>query len=77
MEQASPQPYRVAFERSGGFAGLHMTATLDSKNLPPEEARRLEENLAAAGFFSLPAKLPTAGGGADRARPPRPRRCSP
>jgi hypothetical protein len=58
--------YRVDFERTGGFAGLRLAATVDRRRLPPEEAARLDGNLAAAGFFDLPEKIAPAPGGADR-----------
>ncbi len=64
-ESQSPPPFRVEFERSGGFAGMRLAAVIDSRDLPPAEARRLAENLAAAGFFALPAKPAPFPGGAD------------
>ncbi|GAB2441611.1 protealysin inhibitor emfourin [Nocardia tengchongensis] len=32
-------PIRIAYRRSGGFAGLDMTAEVDAADLPPEDAR--------------------------------------
>jgi hypothetical protein len=57
---------KVNFERTGGFAGMRMAFTLDSESLAPEERNRLEQNLASAGFFNLPAKMTSPQGGADR-----------
>ena len=57
---------KVFFERTGGFAGMRMAATIDAESLPPEEKSRLEQNLASARFFDLPAKLASPQGGADR-----------
>lgn len=58
--------FRVDFERTGGFAGLRLSVTVDSQTLPAEEAFHLEENLANAQFFDLPAKMISSQGGADR-----------
>ena len=57
--------YRIEFERTGGFAGLRVAAAIDSAQLPLEEARQLEENLAVAGFFTLPSKPASPAGGVD------------
>ena len=43
---------RIEFQRSGGFAGLTMGTTIDTAELPPEEARefeRLAESLEKSG----------------------------
>jgi hypothetical protein len=57
---------KVGFERSGGFAGMHIAFSLDSESLAPEERSQLAKNLASAHFFDLPAKLASPPGGADR-----------
>ena len=57
---------RVFFERSGGFAGRKLQASLDLRSLPPEDARRLEELLERSRFFELPLKLEPPGPAADR-----------
>ncbi len=58
---------KIEYERTGGVAGMRMAATIDSDRLSPEEARQLEQNLAAARFFDLPAAPAAPGGtGADR-----------
>lgn len=57
---------RVRFERTGGFAGVRVDATIDTDGLPPEEARELEEMVSAAGFFDLPAVVVPPAPGADR-----------
>ena len=58
---------RVEWERTGGFAGIRMAATIDSESLSREDASQLRELVEAAGFFDLPEKIggPDAGG-ADR-----------
>ena len=59
---------RIQWERTGGFAGMHMTTTLDSDSLSREHARELRELIEAAGFFELPEEMagPAGLGGADQ-----------
>jgi len=57
---------RIHFERTGGFAGMRMTATVNTESLSSEEARDLQEMVEAAGFFDLPAVITTPTPGADR-----------
>lgn len=45
---------RIRFERTGGFAGIHMVAEIDTESLPPEEARAVQQLVERAGFFELP-----------------------
>jgi hypothetical protein len=43
---------QIEFQRSGGFAGLTMGTNVDTAELPPDEARELEElveSLEASG----------------------------
>ena len=42
---------KIYFERSGGFTGRKLRATVDSADLPAGEADRLETMLARAHFF--------------------------
>lgn len=56
---------RVYFERSGGFAGLRLSTSVDTQTLDPAETARLEQEIEQAGFFQLPAQLQSPGG-ADR-----------
>jgi len=56
---------RVDWERTGGFAGMRMAATMDSESLSEGEADRLRELVEAAGFFELPEEM-VGPGGADR-----------
>ena len=57
----------VEWERTGGFAGIRMAATVDTESLSREDADQLRALVEAAGFFDL---LETIGGpeagGADR-----------
>jgi hypothetical protein len=48
---------KIFFERSGGFMGRKVTATLDLEELPEDLAETLEEMLDEADFFELPADL--------------------
>lgn len=57
---------RIHFERSGGFAGMGMAATIDSDSLSPQEERDLRSMVEAAGFFQLPGMIAAPTTGADR-----------
>ena len=57
---------RVSFERTGGFAGMRMTAALDSDSLSPDEQRDLRDMIETAGFFQLPKRIIAPTPGADR-----------
>jgi hypothetical protein len=55
---------RIEFTRSGGFAGMRLSRTFDTGQLPEEEAHQLDQLVDAANFFSLPETLQS--GGADK-----------
>ncbi len=57
---------RIHFERSGGFAGLRLEATVDTETLPAETADTLRQLVRAAHVFDLPALMAPANPGADR-----------
>ena len=57
---------RIEFARSGGFAGILLTARVDLQDLPPAEAAVLQAQVEAAGFFELPAQLRPASTTPDR-----------
>jgi hypothetical protein len=63
-------PVRVEVERSGGFAGMVTRRTLDTADLPPDEAGELRRLVAAADVAGLAQRLADAPaparGGADR-----------
>jgi hypothetical protein len=48
---------KVFVERSGGFAGIKLSGSLDSSMLPLSKARRLAALVEKSGFFSLPSIL--------------------
>jgi hypothetical protein len=57
---------QIHFERTGGFAGLRLTTTINSVTLSPEDAHKLQELIDTAQFFALPARLTAKTPGADR-----------
>lgn len=54
----------IAFERTGGFAGIHLGCEIDTETLSPEEASQVAGCVDAANFFDLPEVSPS--GGADQ-----------
>ena len=48
---------KIFFERSGGFMGRTVSATINLEDLPDDLAEALEEMLDEADFFELPADL--------------------
>lgn len=48
---------KIFFERTGGFMGRKVSATIDLEELPDEQANMLTELLESANFFELPANL--------------------
>ena len=57
---------RIYFERSGGFAGMLLTTSVDTDALSEEEAIFFQSNVEESRFFDLPERLGTPGMGADR-----------
>lgn len=49
---------RIDFERTGGFAGMRLAATIDTATLPADQADSLQSLIDQAHFFDLPAKIP-------------------
>jgi hypothetical protein len=56
---------KIYFERSGGITGTHITLTIDTKLLPPEEVRKIQNILDDMDFFDLPSKYLPPKQGAD------------
>jgi len=48
----------IAYERSGGFAGLRKRALVDTDTLAPAERAEWERLVDAAQFFRLPGTIP-------------------
>ena len=57
---------KIHFERGGGFAGTHITATIDSKELTHDEGQELGELINSVNFFNLPPLITSKKRGADR-----------
>lgn len=60
---------RISFERSGGLAGMRLTAAIDSDTLTEAEASELKRLVDQAGFFDLsagPGPAGPGGSGADQ-----------
>jgi len=57
---------KIAFVRSGGFAGLRLDLALDTDALPADEAVRIHHTVEASGFFDLRQSELRGGVGADR-----------
>ncbi|BAY07859.1 protealysin inhibitor emfourin [Calothrix sp. NIES-2098] len=57
---------RISFERTGGFAGISKKTTVDTANLPPNEANELPRLVAAADLFNLPEKITAPNPQVDR-----------
>jgi hypothetical protein len=56
---------RINFERTGGFAGMRLAATIDTATLPADQASGLQGSVEAAHFFDLPARIPSPPQAAD------------
>ncbi|MCC7445976.1 MAG: hypothetical protein IT324_01105 [Anaerolineae bacterium] len=53
---------RIDFERSGGFAGMILRATIDTGDLPEADANDLRQLIEEANFFALPPTITSASG---------------
>jgi len=57
---------RIAFERTGGFAGMRLAVELNTGKLSQEEAQELEQMIQSASFFDLPDTITSPTPEADR-----------
>ena len=57
---------KIAFKRSGGFAGMRLSLSLDTQALSEQDAHLLEDLVATTDFFDLPPVLPSPPGSVDR-----------
>lgn len=57
---------RIHFERTGGFAGMRLSTTVDSDELPEPQAEKLKDAVQNTSFFDLPDHLEQGGSGSDR-----------
>jgi hypothetical protein len=60
---------KVYLEKSGGFAGMVTSTSVDSQLLPPNEAKEIQRLIENSHFFELPSQPPqsskTTKGAAD------------
>ena len=57
---------RIDFVRSGGFAGILLSARIDLEKLSPDESATLERLINEANFFDLPEQIKPASPMPDR-----------
>jgi len=57
---------RIEFERTGGFAGMRLSTSVDVADLSPRDQEMLESAVESADFFQLPRQMNSAAPGADR-----------
>jgi hypothetical protein len=48
---------QIKFERTGGFAGIRLTAEIEMDDLPEDQKKEIIEMLDELDFEELPAKL--------------------
>ncbi len=56
----------IEFARTGGFAGIRLATTVDTQELPSEQASTLDRLISDADFFRLPEQLLPASPAPDR-----------
>jgi hypothetical protein len=49
---------KINFERSGGFAGMLSTVSVDTSSLPSEQAAQIQNIVEDANFFNLSSTPP-------------------
>ena len=49
---------KVYLEKSGGFAGMVTSTSLDTQTLPPSEAHEIQNLIENSHFFDLPSRSP-------------------
>lgn len=47
----------IEFSRTGGFAGIRLATSVDTDDLPADQASSLDQLIHDAAFFDLPEKL--------------------
>jgi hypothetical protein len=57
---------KISFKRSGGFAGMRLSFTIDTLSLTGGEGQILEDLVEKTGFFDMPPTLPSPPGSVDR-----------
>jgi len=56
---------QIRYLQSGGFSGLRKTSVVNTLLLPAHEAKKVQDLVESAGFFTLPEKFPKPKSGAD------------
>jgi len=56
----------IHFERTGGFAGMTLTADIATDTLSRDDQSRLQQLVEDADFFALPAELRDTGAAVDQ-----------
>jgi hypothetical protein len=56
----------IEFARTGGFGGIRLATTVDTQELPSEQASTIDRLVSDADFFKLPEKLLPAAPAPDR-----------
>jgi hypothetical protein len=59
---------RIAFLRTGGFAGLRLAADLDTDSMDARDASEITTLVQEADFYELPTRLASTTQGRDRFR---------
>ena len=57
---------KIQLERTGGFAGIPLKASVDTDGLDDQSKRTLQSLVESSGFFALPSRLASPSPGADR-----------
>jgi hypothetical protein len=57
---------RIEFERTGGFAGMKLSTSVELDELSPHDQEMLESAVESANFSQLPRRMISAAPGADR-----------
>jgi emfourin len=57
---------RIDFTRTGGFAGMRLTISVDTQELAPDQASNLTKLVSDAAFFDLPERIMPEAPGPDR-----------
>ena len=56
---------KIYFERTGGFAGIKTSASIDTDTLPPTESEKLHDMCDNMNFFNMPSTSAPKSGAAD------------
>ena len=57
---------RIAFLRTGGFAGIRLAVELDTDSMDARDASEISELVEGANFYKLPARMASTTEGRDR-----------